>query len=125
MNVLHGSRALKLEECRSIARTLRQYCINIFPNKPGDDPLPRRVSDKVRYVRAEIEKKRIRSGIHAAGGSGDIEPPSKKVKRVKEVYLVNKTKYHSTATQEELAGDLEEELTNTEDGHRILQAKIR
>lgn len=46
-------------------------------------------------------------------------------KKLKEVYLVNKKKYHSVASKEEL---LKEGLCMDdpdEDTHRIIQAKIR
>ncbi len=41
------------------------------------------------------------------------------------VYLVSKQKFHSVASEEELGCDLEPEHLNTEDGHRVIQAKIR
>jgi len=41
------------------------------------------------------------------------------------VYLVDKDKFYSSATPDELEQDLNEEDLNGEDGHRIVQAKIR
>jgi hypothetical protein len=49
----------------------------------------------------------------------------KKPRRLREVYLVSKTKFHSDATEEELCRELGTNDLNTDDGHRITQCKIR
>lgn len=49
----------------------------------------------------------------------------KKVPRLKEVYLVSKAKFHSVATEKELNLNMDADLLDSEDGHRIIQAKIR
>jgi hypothetical protein len=84
------------------------------------DRLPLQLLDGYRYASSQEFKEQILSGAQKTGG--DAEAPPKKVRKLQEVYLVNKRKFHSSATEGELVQELS---TLTEDGHRIIQCKIR
>ncbi len=126
-SVLRGSRSLKLCEARSIAGTLRSQCGKLFPFSPGLDRLPLHLQDGLRYADTLVKKQSIQEGIGRAKRAGEDRDSSvpKRVKRLKEVYLVSKVKFHSVATEAELNADMEPHLLDSEDGHRIVQAKIR
>jgi hypothetical protein len=117
---------LKLSEARIIAGTLRNHCGNLFPFTPVTDSLPVKIQDGLRYAESLAKKASIQEGIRRAKEGGeDQDLPAAKKKKLKEVYLVSKKKFHSVATQAELSSELDPGLLDTEDGHRIIQAKIR
>ena len=126
--VLRSSRFLKIKEARSIAGVLRSNCNNIFPFTQVEDRLPEHIQDALRYADSLEKKKRVLEGgaSHKQEGEGNHDlPGAKKAKRLKEVYVVNKIKYHSTATADELSSEVDPNELDTEDGHRIIQAIIR
>lgn len=88
------------------------------------DSLPVKIQDGLRYAESLIKKTSIEEGIRRAK-SEHHDSPADKRKKLKEVYLVNKKKFHSVATQAELSSELDLGLLGTEDGHRIIQARIR
>jgi hypothetical protein len=90
------------------------------------DSLPVKIQDGLRYAESLIKKTSIEEGIRRAKSEGEHQDsPADKKKKLKEVYLVNRKKFHSVATQAELSSELDLGLLGTEDGHRIIQARIR
>jgi hypothetical protein len=106
---------------------LRSECGNLFPFTPGLDRLPLHLQDGLRYADAVVKKQSIQEGISQAKRVGEDRNSSvpKKVPRLKEVYLVSKAKFHSVATENELNLNMDADFLDSEDGHRIIQAKIR
>jgi hypothetical protein len=106
---------------------LRSECGKLFPFSPGLDRLPLHLQDGLRYADAVVKKQSIQEGISQAKRVGEDRNSSvpKKVPRLKEVYLVSKAKFHSVATEKELNLNMDADLLDSEDGHRIIQAKIR
>jgi hypothetical protein len=58
---------------------------------------------------------------------GEMVAANTESKRQKEAYLVNRQKYHASATEEELQRELSlnSQAGDREDVHRIIQARIR
>jgi hypothetical protein len=58
---------------------------------------------------------------------GEMVAANTESKRQKEAYLVNRRKFHSSATEEELQRELSlnGKAGDSEDVHRIIQARIR
>jgi hypothetical protein len=58
---------------------------------------------------------------------GEMVAANTESKRQKEAYLVNRRKYHASATEEELQRELSlnNQAGDSEDVHRIIQARIR
>lgn len=92
------------------------------------DPLALSVMDGYRYRDSLSTKSKIQDKIRklSAGepGSSGETPKAKRPKKLPEVYLVNKQKFHSVATEEELQREITEE-TMDEKAHQIIQFKIR
>lgn len=106
---------------------MRSQCGKLFPFTPGLDRLPLHLQDGLRYADSLMKKQSILDGISRVKRVGEDRASTapKKVMRLKEVYLVSKAKFHSVATPEELSADMEPHILDSEDGHRIVQAKIR
>jgi len=126
--VLKGTRDLNTREARSIANSLRKYYGKMFEPIPGNDRFHKNIIDGVRYASAEDQKKEVDHEIKKRKTSHQKEsikgPDMKKPGRLQEVYLLNKVKYRSTASETELEEDLTENVIN-EDWHRITAAKLR
>jgi hypothetical protein len=93
-----------------------------------DDALPIIILDGYRYrnsrklksaIDAEIKRK-----LEAADREGENEIKEKQ-KRLKNMYLVNKVKFFSSATPEEIRRDLSADGTDEGDTRRILQHRVR
>ncbi len=139
---------LAMKESRCIAGILRKKYLRLFQPEPGlRDSLPVKIQDGYRYRHAVIPRdsesrsnRVCRGARRRLGGESDeeeeekgnaAEVAQKRTKKLKEVYLVNRRKYHSTATEEELDRKLSLEQTassgcdSLEVMHRIIQARIR
>ncbi len=92
------------------------------------DDLAYAVMDAYRYRHAQGTKAAVQEKIKrkTEGGEDGTEEgkTTKKPKRLKEVYLVNKVKYHSEVTAEDLKRELRSDDLD-EAAHRIIQYKIR
>lgn len=91
--------------------------------------MPFAVKDGFRYRYSLPLKEKIQQEIAKRRAAGeDIIHPTKKPKK-KEVYLVNKSKYYSEVTEEELERVVDlgsaQNREEQEDMHRVLQHKIR
>jgi hypothetical protein len=92
------------------------------------DDLALAVMDGYRYRHGQEIKSAVRDNIKKKREGEDyVEDTAvtkKRQKRMKEVYLVNKVKYHCEVSKEELQHDLRvDDLDET--AHRIIQFKIR
>jgi hypothetical protein len=96
----------------------------------GRDVLPFAIKDGFRYRLSLIRKGDIEEAIkkRKAGGEDTIQM-KKKAKKLKEVYLVSKTKYYAEASAEELDRELVldglEDNSEIQEIHRIIQYKVR
>ncbi len=54
----------------------------------------------------------------------DVEAPKKKVKRMKEVYMLIKPRYYAEVSEKDLTADVDLS-EDTEEIHMILQHKVR
>ena len=88
------------------------------------DALPLHILDGYRYRANGQKKSTILQEIKKKTAEESEETNQPKTKRLKRVYLVNRTKYWIEANSEELLKDLDMD-SPTEDTHRILQHKIR
>jgi hypothetical protein len=117
--MLRGTRLLLNHEARSIAFALRKHCPGWFDPEVGKDRIIFHILDGVRYRSVTVHQR----------GSPKISTSGSKKIRLKRVYLVNKFKFHSQATADEL--QLEINLVDIPDGytqddtHRILHCKLR
>lgn len=96
--------------------------MHLFPG--NDDKLALQLIHNLRYADSLTYKQKIEEGIGKRRAEGQATAQQKKM-RQKDVYLVDKDKFYSAATADELARDIAEAELDTEDGHRIVQAKIR
>ena len=106
---------------------MRTYCPNLFPFEARNDRLPYQIIESQKYQDSCAKKQEITDAI-LTGKSFNTEKKSdgeKRPKVLKEVFLANRTKFHSAATKEELTTTINEDELDTEDGHRVIQAIIR
>ena len=117
VEVLRGSRPVNAKECRSVAGTLRRHCVHLFEPPGLRDGLATAVHNGYWYRYSLIYK------------DPGVGKDSCKGRKMKEVYLVNKRKYYSLASEVELMLELDLENVpsgySQDDMHRILQYKIR
>jgi hypothetical protein len=101
---------------------------NLFTHISGtNDELVSRLIDGYRYRNSQDQKTEIRKKIKKMTAEGGVEtdkPVKKKPKRLPEVYLVNRVKYHSVVSDEDLLIDISPDNID-EKGHQIIQQKIR
>jgi hypothetical protein len=123
-DVLRGTRQLNRQEGRSIAGTLRKHYNQLFDPPGMRDGLALSLLDGYRYRCSLIHREQPPAMTPAAAAAQELRSAAK-ARKLKEVYLVNKRKYHSLATEEELHRKLDKEEEDMEDIHRILQSRIR
>ena len=118
VEVLRGTRPVNAKECRSVAGTLRRHCVHLFEPPGLRDGLATAVHNGYWYRYSLIYK-----------DPGVGKDSCNKGRKMKEVYLVNKRKYYSLASEVELMLELDLENVpsgySQDDMHRILQYKIR
>jgi hypothetical protein len=126
VKTLRGTRQLTRAEGRSIACTLRKFYPVLFESVPGlKDALPISILDGYRHRINREKKQEVMTAINKRKEVSDGEKEIKeKHKRLKNMYLVNKVKYFSKATDAELLQQLDVN-TLDQDTHRILQHRIR
>lgn len=92
------------------------------------DPLISRLIDGYRHRNFEPTTVKISAQIRrmASDGGGDTAQPimKKKNKKLPNVYLVNKNKFHCVVSDEELRQEITDDNLD-ERAHQILQHKIR
>jgi hypothetical protein len=89
------------------------------------DDLAYAIMDGYRYRHGLETKENVKRKLNLGNGEdGGEQQPKKKPRRLKEVYLVNKEKYHSIVTERELLQEIREDDLN-ESTHKIIQQKIR
>jgi hypothetical protein len=116
--MLRGTRLLTSHEARSVAVALRKHCPGWFEPEVGQDRIVAHLLDGIRYRSVHVHQ----------WGSLKSSTAGKSI-RLKRVYLVNKVKFHSKATADEL--QLEINLENIPAGYtqddmqRILHCKLR
>lgn len=91
------------------------------------DNLMLRIVEKYRYKTSITEKRLVlkhKINLMEAEEGDQQEPPRKRGRRLKHVYLINKTKYWTVVTDEELKKTLDVNHLD-EKGHEILQHRIR
>jgi hypothetical protein len=114
--MLRGIRVLVPREARSVGATLRKHCPGWFEPDIGRDTIGTNIVDGVRY-RAKMIRQRDSARFRMGG------------KKLKGVYLVNKVKFHSKATADELQLEINLEDIPAgyiqDDMHRILHCKLR
>ena len=142
IDVLRGTRFLTRREARSIAGTLRKHCVHIFEPPGMRDGLMAAVQDGFRYRDSLVHKdpKDPIGGVSSrdTAAAAAATTATGRPKRLKDAYLVNKRKFYSAATDEELQFGLYLESSTDEldldkiiescsqdDMHRILQCRIR
>jgi hypothetical protein len=108
-------------ETNKIKRTINECSTGL------QDALAATILDAYRY-RVSQKKKlaigaEIKRRVELADGEGEKDFKERQ-KRIKNMYLVNKLKFFSIATAEELRKDLSTERMD-EDTHRILQHRVR
>jgi hypothetical protein len=116
---LRGIRDITVFEARSIAVTMRKHCPRWFELQEGRDTLVPALKNGQRYRRLLT---------HPKDPVGAEE--SERKRKMKEVYLVNKFKFHSLASAEELRLEIHnlEDIPagyTKDDLHRILHCKLR
>jgi hypothetical protein len=91
------------------------------------DELVVRLIDGYRYRNSQEHKAEVRKNIKRVTAEGGVEnkpPGTKKPKRLPDVYLVNKMKFHSVVSSEDLLLEISADNLD-EKAHQILQHKIR
>jgi hypothetical protein len=92
---------------------------------PGKDSLPDAVKDGFRYRFSLPLKEKTLAEIAKRKANGeDVEAPKKKVKRMKEVYMLIKPRYYAEVSEKDLTADVDLS-EDTEEMHMILQHKVR
>jgi hypothetical protein len=105
---------------------LRKFYPVLFESVPGlKDALPISILDGYHHRINQEKKQEVMTAINKRKEVSDGEKEIKeKHKRLKNMYLVNKVKYFSKATDAELLQQLDVN-TLDQDTHRILQHRIR
>jgi hypothetical protein len=118
IEALRGIRDITVVEARSIAISIRKYCPGWFELQEGRDALVPALKNGQRYRRL---------CAHPKDPVGAEEAERKR--KLKEVYLVNKVKFHSLVTVDELRLKIDfDEIPpgyTKDDMHRILHCKLR
>jgi len=94
---------------------------------PGKDSLPAAVKDGFRYRFSLPLKQKTLAEIAKRKANGeDVNAPPKK-KKMKEVYMLIKTRYYAEVSEQEFVAEVDVDRVGeeAEDMHRLLQHKVR